>query len=143
MTSRPSAAPAHAYAQTGFASATPIRQRLALLDAAIAATERAVNALEQGPSSLEEAHRQSSTCRAILLELAGTIRSDAMPSLAGAMTGLYVHMHGQMVLAMTQRNPRLARSVTRLLASERGAWIARLERATRQAGVLDGADAVA
>lgn len=117
-------APTVAYTTTRFNSAPPIKQRIAILEGAIAAALATSDSLENG--LLETAHERASLCRGLLLELAWMIRGDSMPQLASAMTGLTVYLHGLMVAAMTERSPERARLVARLLESERSAWAERL-----------------
>jgi len=139
--SRHTHAPAAAYATTRFASAPPIRQRIALLDGAVAAALSTASAIER--HSLEEAHEQASLCRGMLLELAFMIRGDSMPQLALAMSGLTVYLHGLMVQSMTERSPEPARRVARLLQCEREAWVDRLREPGALGMICQRTDAVA
>lgn len=111
------------YAAHDFASATPISQRIALLDAAIRAASESAGALERG--LMEEAHDRAALCRGLLLELACMIRFERASPLARGLNALSAYLHGLMVQATVERRPEPARSVVRLLQSERNAWVER------------------
>ena len=116
--------PANHYAASSLISADPVQQRLMLLDGAIAAAISAADAIER--NALDEAHDRAAICRGLLLELTTMLRTEAPSPVAGAMNGLTVYLHGLMVRCTTQREAAHARTVARLLESERNAWADRL-----------------
>jgi len=113
-----------AYTAARLLSDSPARQRIVLLDAAIAAADSTARALRD--RDLEAAQIHAARARGIILELAVTLRPGAMPALAESLNGLATYLHRLMLQAVSERSPDRAEGVARLLSSERDAWADRL-----------------
>jgi len=112
------------YAQTAFASAAPIQQRLAMLDGAIRAAQRTAHAIRT--KAPEDAHRCASIGRALMLELLATLRHDGAAPPSPSWRALLVHAHGRLSRAIAQHDAADADQCGSLLAKERDAWHARI-----------------
>lgn len=120
----PHFAPRSAYVSARLRSASPVQQRLVLLDGAINAVRATVHSLHARAD--HDSHVHAARARGLILELACSLRGDSMPELSGALNGLAAYMHRLLLRAIAERSAEPAVRVEQLLLSERDAWAARL-----------------
>lgn len=126
-TEHPSAA---AYLQTKVMSASPEELRLMLLDGAIKFCRQGRDGL--AARNYEACHNGFSRCRAILVELISSMRTEIDPALCERLTGLYVFMINQLIEASHTRDATKADKVVELLEYDRETWIQLMERLAQE-----------
>jgi len=124
---------ANAYLRTQVFTASPEQLRLMLLDGALRFARQAIEGLEA--RDYEASYNGITQARAIVLELATSIRADVDPDLAERVRSVYLFIYREMVDASVARDvARLGKAVD-LLQYERETWAMLIERiAAERAG---------
>jgi flagellar protein FliS len=91
-----------------------------LYDGAIAAMQRAVNAIEAHDIANKCHHLKRAT--AIILQLEGTLNMELGGEVARTLKALYVYARAQMLKANTENSPQILRSLIEKIAAVREAW---------------------
>lgn len=125
---------ANAYLRTKVLTAPPEQLRLMLLDGAIRFARQAAEGMEA--KDYEATYNGITQSRAIVLELATSIRADIDPELAGRVRSVYMFIYSEMVDASLNRCIERLRKAIELLEYERETWAMLLEKvaAERAAG---------
>jgi flagellar protein FliS len=121
---------AAAYLQTKVMSASPEELRLMLLDGAIKFCRQGRDGL--AAKNYETCHHGFSRCRAILVELISSMRTEIDPALCERLTALYVFMINQLIEASHTRNHAPADKVIELLEYDRETWVQLMERLAQE-----------
>jgi flagellar protein FliS len=101
-------------------TATPAMLTAMLFDAAVAATQRAIEHLEGGRP--QEARRHLIKAQEIVLELRTALDHDAGGELAGNLERIYDFVYRQLVAASVRGEARAARDAHGILADLRDTW---------------------
>ncbi|MBK7404710.1 MAG: flagellar protein FliS [Phycisphaerales bacterium] len=127
-------AEANAYLRTKVLTAPPEQLRLMLLDGAIRFARQAAEGMVA--KDYEATYNGITQSRAIVLELATSIRPDADPELAERVRSVYMFLYREMVDASLNRNLERLNKAIGLLEYERETWALLLEKvaAERAAG---------
>ncbi len=112
---------AAAYLQTKVMSASPEELRLMLLDGAIKFCRQGRDGL--AAKNFEACHNGFSRCRAILVELISSMRTEIDPALCERLTALYVFMINQLIEASHTKTTGPADKVIELLEYDRETWV--------------------
>lgn len=111
---------ANAYLRTQVLTASPEHLRLMLLDGAIRFAQQAADGLAE--NDYEASYNGITQARAIVLELATSIRPDVDPELAERVQSVYMFLYAELIDASLNRDEaRLAKSIE-LLHYERETW---------------------
>lgn len=114
-------AQADAYLSTRVLTASPEELRLMLLDGAIKFLRQGRDGLAAG--NFEACHIGYSKCRAILLELINTMRTEVDPDLCSRLRGLYTFMYREILESSISKDPKRADKVIELLEYDRESWV--------------------
>ena len=107
------------YLESQVRTATPQRLRLMLIEGALRFARQAEAAWSE---PLEAAPMESlRRCRAILAELYGTVRKDAL-DIASQVADLYFFLYRQVVVAQADEDRQALADVIRVLEEERTTW---------------------
>lgn len=98
-----------------------------LLDGALRFARQAEDGLET--RNYEHTYAGFTQCRAIVLELANSIRTDQIPEFGGKIQGLYHFMYAELVGASHEKDVGRLRKVIELLEFERETWMLAMQRA--------------
>lgn len=121
-----STAEANAYLRTQVLTASPEQLRLMLLDGAIRFALQAADGLAE--KDYEASYNGITQARAIVLELATSIRADVDSELAGRVQSVYMYLYRELIDASLNRDQaRLAKSIE-LLRYERETWSMLMEK---------------
>jgi len=112
--------PASAYRQLSVQGATPLGLVVMLYDGAIAALQRAVNAIEAGDIGQKCANLNRA--QAIISQLEGTLNFDAGGEVARTLKSLYVYTRAQILKANLQNSAPVLCALIAKLSSVREAW---------------------
>ncbi len=131
-------AEANAYLRTQVLTASPEQLRLMLLDGAIRFAKQAAEGL--AGNDYESAYNGITQSRAIVLELATSIRADVDPELADRVQSVYMFLYRELIDSSLGRDePRLAKAI-KLLEYERETWSMLMDKlATERAANPDAA----
>ncbi len=111
---------ANAYLRTQVLTASPEQLRLMLLDGAIRFAQQAADGL--AANDYEASYNGITQARAIVLELATSIRPDVDPELAERVQSVYMFLYAELIDASLHRDEaRLAKAIE-LLHYERETW---------------------
>ena len=121
-----------AYLRSKVMSASPEELRLMLLDGALRFARQAEDGLEN--RNFEHTYAGFSQCRAIVLELANSIRAEQIPEIGTRLQGLYHFMYSELVAASHEKDVARLRQVIELLEYERETWVLAMERAATDRG---------
>jgi flagellar protein FliS len=117
---------ANTYLRTQVMTASPEQLRLMLLDGALRFARQAVEGL--AAKDYEAAYNGITQARAIVLELATSIRADIDPELAERVRSVYLFIYKEMVDSSLNRDtPRLDKAIE-LLEYERETWALLIDR---------------
>lgn len=111
---------ASAYLRTKVMTASPEQLRLMLLEGAVRFARQAAEGLAE--RDYEKAHAGFSQCRAIVLELLGTVRPGPDPELGERVKSLYSFMYAELVEASFQKDVGRVEEVVGLLEFEVETW---------------------
>jgi flagellar protein FliS len=110
-----------AYLRSKVMSASPEELRLMLLDGALRFARQAEDGLEN--RNFEHTYAGFTQCRAIVLELANSIRTEQ---------SLYHFMYSELVAASHEKDVERLRQVIDLLEYERETWVLAMDRAAQE-----------
>ncbi len=114
------------YLQTKVLTASPEELRLMLLDGAIKFCTQGRDALRD--KNFEGCHAGYSRCRAILVELISSMRTEIDPDLCEKVSSLYLFMINQLIESSHSKNADLADKVIELLEYDRETWLQLMQR---------------
>ncbi|HZW09698.1 MAG TPA: flagellar export chaperone FliS [Phycisphaerales bacterium] len=117
---------ANAYLRTQVMTASPEQLRLMLLDGALRFARQAVEGI--AGKDYEAAYNGITQARAIVLELATSIRADIEPELAERVRSVYLFIYKEMVDASLNRDTARLEKAIELLQYERETWALLIER---------------
>lgn len=132
---------ANAYLRTQVLTASPEQLRLMLLDGALRFATQAAEGIAN--KDYEAAYNGITQARAIVLELATSIRADVDAELAERVRSVYMYLYREMVDAsLTRDHARLCKAIE-LLEYERETWALLMDKVTteRSAGTEAAATA--
>ncbi|MGD9690547.1 MAG: flagellar export chaperone FliS [Phycisphaerales bacterium] len=109
------------YLETKVLTASPEELRLMLLDGAIKFCRQGRDALQA--KDFAGCHEGFSRCRAILVELVSSMRTEIDPGLCERLSALYLFMIGQLVESSHARDASKADRVIELLEYDRETWV--------------------
>ena len=112
--------PAHTYRQFSVQGATPLGLVVMLYDGAIAALEKAAQAMQA--RDIGEKCARINRALAIIAQLEGTLNFELGGEVAKTLKCLYVYARAQIIKANIENSPDLLRSVIEKLATVREAW---------------------
>lgn len=118
--------PAQAYRQFSVQGAPPLRLVVMLYDGAIAALQRAIDAIET--RAIEQKCRQIKRALAILAQLEGTLNFERGGEVALNLKRLYVYARAEAMNANVKNSAEKLHALIEKLATVREAW-SRAERA--------------
>ncbi|MAY74904.1 MAG: flagellar export chaperone FliS [Phycisphaerae bacterium] len=130
MTSMTNTDQANAYLRTKVMSASPAELRLMLLDGAIKFALQAQEGLET--KNYEQSYAGFTQSRAIVLELATTIRPEPNPDLAERVKALYTFMYTELVESSMNKDVARLEKVIELLRYERETWVLLMEQIAKE-----------
>lgn len=125
------------YLQTKVLTASPEELRLMLLDGAIKFCRQGREAL--GAKNYEGCHAGYSRCRAILVELISSMRTEVDPDLCERVSSLYLFMINQLIESSHGRDPAKADKVIELLEYDRETWVMLMQKLAEERGAADAA----
>ncbi|MEZ6243543.1 MAG: flagellar export chaperone FliS [Phycisphaerales bacterium] len=111
---------ATAYLRTRVMTASPEQLRLLLLEGAVRFAQQAREGLEA--KDYEKAHSGFSQCRAIVLELLGSVRPGPDPELGERVKSLYSFMYNELIEASFNKDAARLGKVIDLLEYEVETW---------------------
>ncbi|VAX41464.1 hypothetical protein MNBD_PLANCTO03-602 [hydrothermal vent metagenome] len=111
---------ANAYLRTQVLTASPEQLRLMLLDGAIRFAQQAADGLEA--NDYEASYNGITQARAIVLELATSIRPDVDPELAERVQSVYMFLYAELIDASLNRDKTRLDKAIELLHYERETW---------------------
>ena len=117
---------ANAYLRTQVLTASPEKLRLMLLDGAIRFAQQAADGLAN--NDFEASYNGITQARAIVLELATSIRADIDPELAERVQSVYMFLYREMVDASLHRDRARLTKAIELLQYERETWAMLMEK---------------
>jgi len=112
--------PANAYRQFSVQGATPLGLVVMLYDGAIAALQRAANAMEA--HDLEKKCAQLKRAVAIIAQLEGTLNFELGGEVARTLKNLYVYARSEVLKANLENSPVILRSLIEKISTVREAW---------------------
>jgi flagellar secretion chaperone FliS len=112
--------PAQAYRQFSVQGAPPLRLVVMLYDGALAALQRAVDAMEI--RNIEAKCRQINRALAIIAQLEGTLNFECGGEVATSLKRLYVYARAQIMKANVGNSTEILRSLIEKLSAVREAW---------------------
>ncbi len=121
---------ASAYLRNKVLTASPEELRLLLLDGAIRFAIQGREGLTT--RDYEATYNGLSQCRAIILELLTTIRSEPDPALAERVRGLYTFLFNEIVEAGFTKDAARIDEVIRILQYERETWVMLMAQLARE-----------
>lgn len=111
---------ANSYLRTAILTAPPEQLRMMLIDGAVRAAEQAALAMRE--KRHEAFYNAITQCRAIVMELATSIRDDVDPTLAERVRSVYLFIYRELVDSSLSRDEtRLAKAIE-LLRYEQETW---------------------
>jgi flagellar protein FliS len=119
-----------AYLRSKVMSASPEELRLMLLDGALRFARQAEDGLEN--RNFEHTYAGFTQCRAIVLELANSIRTEQIPEFGSKLQSLYHFMYSELVAASHEKDVERLRQVIDLLEYERETWVLAMDRAAQE-----------
>jgi len=125
---RPNAT-ADAYLSTKVLTASPEELRLMLIEGAIKFLRQGRDGLASG--NFEASHHGFSKCRAILLELVSSMRTEIDPDLCSRLRGLYMFMYRELLEASIQKDVPRTDKVIELLEYDRESWVMLMDQLAR------------
>ena len=111
---------ANAYLRTQVLTASPEKLRLMLLDGALRFARQAVEGM--AAKDYEATYSGITQARAIVLELATSIRADVEPELAERVQSVYMFLYRELVDASLTRDQARLQKAIELLEYERETW---------------------
>lgn len=122
------------YLRTQVLTASPEQLRLMLLDGALRFARQAADGIAR--KDYEATYNGITQARAIVLELATSIRADVDPELAQRVRSVYLYIYREMVDASLNRDAVRLEKAIELLQYERETWALLIEKvaAERAAG---------
>ncbi len=111
---------ANAYLRTQVLTASPEKLRLMLLDGALRFTRQAADGM--ATKDYEATYNGITQARAIVLELATSIRADVDPELAERVQSVYMFLYRELVDASLTRDQARLQKAIELLEYERETW---------------------
>ncbi len=134
-------ATADAYLSTKVLTASPEELRLLLI-------EGAIKFLRQGREGLasanyEASHIGFSKCRAILLELISSMRTEIDPDLCSRLRGLYIFMYRELLEASISKDVPRTDKVIELLEYDRESWVLLMDQLVRDKAASSSVRALA
>ncbi|MGQ0627667.1 MAG: flagellar export chaperone FliS [Phycisphaerales bacterium] len=132
--------PADAYLSTKVLTASPEELRLMLLDGAIKFARQGRDGLAEG--NFEACHQGYSRCRAILLELISSMRTEVDPDLCSRLRGLYTFMYRELLESSLVKDLARADKVIELLEYDRESWTMLMDQLSRDKLSAAGAHAL-
>lgn len=121
---------ANAYLRTQVLTASPEQLRLMLLDGALRFAQQAADGMAN--KDYEATYNGITQARAIVLELATSIRADVDAELAERVQSVYLYLYREMVDAsLTRDQARLAKAID-LLRYERETWAMLIDKVTAE-----------
>lgn len=112
--------PASAYRQLSVQGATPLGLVVMLYDGAVAALQRAVNAIEAGDIGQKCANLNRA--QAIIAQLEGTLNFEAGGEVARTLKSLYLYSRAQILNANLQNSAPVLCALIEKLSNVREAW---------------------
>ena len=112
--------PAHTYRQFSVQGATPLGLVVMLYDGAIAALQRAVNAVEAHDIPKKCTHL--SRALAIITQLEGSLNFELGGKAAQTLKTLYTYSRAQAMKANMENSPEILRSLIENFSTVRDAW---------------------
>jgi flagellar protein FliS len=110
----------NAYLRTQVLTASPEQLRLMLLDGALRFARQAAEGM--AAKDYEGTYNGITQARAIVLELATSIRADVDPDLAERVRSVYLFIYREMIDASLNRDPARLDKAIELLQYERETW---------------------
>lgn len=111
---------ANAYLRTQVLTASPEKLRLMLLDGALRFAQQAADGM--AVKDYEATYNGITQARAIVLELATSIRADVDPELAERVQSVYMFLYRELVDASLTRDQARLQKAIELLEYERETW---------------------
>jgi len=111
---------ANAYLRTQVLTASPEKLRLMLLDGALRFAQQAADGM--AAKDYEATYNGITQARAIVLELATSIRADVDPELAERVQSVYMYLYRELVDASLTRDRARLEKAIELLRYERETW---------------------
>lgn len=121
---------ANAYLRTQVLTASPEQLRLMLLDGAIRFAEQAAEGI--AAQDYEATYNGITQCRAIVLELATSVRPDVDPELSERVRSVYMFIYRELIDASLQRNAETIARMIELLQYERETWAMLIEKVAEE-----------
>jgi flagellar secretion chaperone FliS len=120
-TAPPAANPSNRYLETKVMTASPEELRLMLLDGAVKFCRQGRDSLAK--KDYEGCHNGYSRCRAILIELISSMRTEVDPSLCEKVSSLYLFLIKELIESSHTKDVAKADKVIELLEYERETWV--------------------
>ena len=127
------------YLRTKVMTASPEELRLMLLDGAIKFAHQARAGLLA--KDHEAAYTGFDRCRAIILELMNSVRTEVNPELCQRVSSLYTFMYSELVTANLEKDASKLDRVIELLDFERQTWVMLMERLAEERAAAGSARA--
>lgn len=121
---------ANAYLRTQVLTASPEQLRLMLLDGSIRFLQQAIDGLRN--NDYEASYNGITQARAIVLELATSVRADADRELAERVRSVYMYLYREMIDASLNRDLDRMERAAELLRYERETWAMLMEKVTAE-----------
>ena len=129
---------ANAYLRTQVLTASPEQLRLMLLDGAIRFAQQAADGLET--NDYEASYNGITQARAIVLELATSIRPDVDPELAERVQSVYMFLYAELIDASLNRDKARLDKAIELLHYERETWSLLMDKVAAERAANPDAD---
>jgi flagellar protein FliS len=128
---------ANAYLRTQVLTASPEQLRLMLLDGALRFAGQAAEGLAS--DDFEAAYNGITQARAIVLELATSIRPDVDPELADRVQSVYMYLYRELIDASVDRDQKRLGKAIELLEYERETWALLMDKLAAERAANSGA----
>ena len=129
---------ANAYLRTQVLTASPEQLRLMLLDGAIRFAQQAADGLDT--NDYEASYNGNTQARAIVLELATSIRPDVDPELAERVQSVYMFLYAELIDASLNRDKARLDKAIELLHYERETWSLLMDKVAAERAANPDAD---